>query len=111
MRRGVVSGFSLAWLVAAAMAIGAFVPTLSATAADIGTLKKKAERKTIKAVKKKLPRDATPGLVPAEKPVKVKVSSCKQRGSDSNLKGFKCKWSAKGELPGRVLLRCKGKSK
>jgi hypothetical protein len=104
----------VAWLAVAALVLAALVPALGSAGADspdIGALKKKAERKTVKAVKKKLPKDRTPGLVPAERPVKVRVSSCKQRGSDRNLHGFKCRWSAKGELPGRVLLRCNGKAK
>ena len=99
-------------LAAAALLLVAFAPGPgSAAAAEIGSLKKKAERKTVKAVKKKLPKEQLPGLAPAAKPVKVKVRTCKQRGSDERLRGFTCKWTATGELRGRVLLRCKGKSK
>jgi hypothetical protein len=85
--------------------------TAAAADQDAAALKKGAVKATIKTVKKKLPRDRTPGLAPSEEPVKVKVTSCKQKLAGGRITGFLCAWNAHGELPGRVLLRCKGKAK
>lgn len=102
--------FALVLCLAAAM-LGLVAAERSTAAADIGALRAKAERKLIKAVKKKLPKEQATGLIKPRKPVKVKVKGCDVRGSSSNFGGFVCRWSAKGELPGRVLLRCNGKAK
>jgi hypothetical protein len=83
----------------------------AASAPDAAQLKKRAVKKTAKAVKRKLPAERMVGLMPAERPVKVKVTSCKQRLAHNRLKGFTCAWNAHGELPGRVLLRSNGKAK
>lgn len=113
MARGRFSRTRLAGTVLAALlCAGLWGPAGPAGAeANVKTLKAKAERKTIKKVKRKLPRDKTPGLAPSQQKVKVKVTSCKQRRKGGALKGFKCAWNAHGELPGRVLLRCKGTAK
>lgn len=113
LRRGVLSPSGATWLVVAlALALAALVPaSASAAPADIGALRDKAERKVVKAVKKKLPRERMPGLVKPAKRVKIKVKGCSVRGSERDFGGFKCRWSAKGELPGRVALRCKGTAK
>ena len=77
----------------------------------IKTAKKKAVKKTTKAVRAELQSSSEPGLAqPAESP-KVKISSCKQLTAGKRLKGFKCSWSAQGELPGLVPFRCAGKAK
>lgn len=98
--------------VALACAVGAGGPLSQAGAnRPAGAeFKNAAEKKTIKTVKNRLPRDRTPGLAPSHVPVKVKVTSCKQRLAGHRVVAFKCAWNAHGELPGRVLLRCNGKA-
>jgi hypothetical protein len=96
----------LAALVLGATAVSPLVS--GAGAVDVGALKKTAEKKTIKAVKKKLPRGGGKELAKSKKPVKVKVSSCKERGSERRITSLKCAWNAHGELRGRVPLRCAG---
>jgi hypothetical protein len=67
-------------------------------------LKKAAERKTIEAVRKRLPRGRGHGLEDSRAPLRVKVTSCKRRGGP----WFRCSWNVHGELAGRVPLRCNG---
>lgn len=76
--------------------------------ANVSDLKSQAVKTTIKAVKRKLPRDKTPGLERSQQPVKIEVTSCKQKAGHKRLEGFSCAWNAHGELPGRVLLRSNG---
>src|ERR1044072_7464009 len=73
--------------------------------------KKKAVKKTTKAVRAGLPSSSEPGLAHPPQPQKIKISICKQLRAGKRLKGFKCSWSAKGELPGLVPFRCAGKAK
>jgi hypothetical protein len=99
-------------LTAAALCVGG-AGTLALTgadsaSADVASLKQKAETKTAKAVKRKLLRDRTPGL--AKQDLKIKVPSCKQRNKRGRLAGFRCRWNVKGELPGLVPVRCKGRA-
>ncbi len=75
---------------------------------SVSGLKKAASKATIKAVKRKLPRGDQAGLAPSATPVKVRVTSCKERGRNRRPTGFRCAWKAHGELPGRVPLRCNG---
>jgi polysaccharide biosynthesis protein PslG len=76
---------------------------------DAASLKKKAAKKTVKAVKRKLLADRAPEL--AKPNLTIKVSSCKVRTRRGRLAGFRCSWSVKGELPGVVPVRCNGKAK
>jgi hypothetical protein len=78
------------------------------TAAEIKRLKKKATKKVIKAVRKQLPTDSTPGLSQPDDRAEIKVRSCKQRKKRGVFAGFKCAWIADGELPGLVPLLCRG---
>lgn len=77
-------------------------------AQNVAQLKDRAVKKTIKSVSKKLPRNRAPGLMPSQQPIKIKVTSCKQRLKGHRLIGFKCAWNAHGEMRGRVLLRSNG---
>jgi hypothetical protein len=78
---------------------------------NLSGLKDRAVTKTIESVRSALPSDRAPGLMPSQRPIKIKVTSCKQRIERHRLKGFKCAWNAHGELPGRVLLRSNGVAK
>ncbi len=83
----------------------------AASGPDVPQLKKRAVKKTIKAVKRKLPPGRSPGLMPSHRPIEVKVTSCKQRLRHGRLKGFRCAWNAHGESAGRVLFRGNGVAK
>ncbi len=96
---------------ALASAPGAAASTAKPSASAIKKAKKKAVRKTTKAVRKQLSTSSTPGLAVPEQGPKIKISSCKQLRAGKRLKGFKCSWSASGELPGLVPFRCAGKAK
>ena len=116
MRGNALRGTALRPAIGCACAVvavaGAFAAVASAAAdTDRGALKKAAVKKTIKSVKRKLPRDETPGLQRSATPVKVKVTSCKQRRKGKRAAGFVCAWNAHGELPGRVPVRCNGTAK
>jgi hypothetical protein len=50
----------------------------------------------------------TPGL--AKHDLTIKVSGCKQRIKRGRAAPFTCRWTAKGELPGLVPVRCKAKA-
>jgi hypothetical protein len=97
--------------VLSAGAIAAVPASAAKHGPDVPKLKKRAIKKTIKGVKRNLPKDDTPGLEPSHDPIRVKVTSCKQRHKRHRLAGFKCAWNAHGELPGRVLLRSNGVAK
>lgn len=95
------------------LALAALNPAVTPAAdqQNISELEQQAIKKTIKTVKQKLPRDRTPGLMAPQRPIKVKVSSCKQQVRNGHLTGFKCAWNAHGELRGRVLFRGNGVAK
>ena len=71
------------------------------SAAAIKKAKKRAVKKTTKAVHEGVTSSSTPGLAQPDQGPQVKVSSCKTaaRPQDKSLSGFKCSWSAQGELP------------
>jgi polysaccharide biosynthesis protein PslG len=96
----------------AAAALCAAILALSSVAdsasADAASLKQKAAKKTAKALKRKLLADRAPELVKPD--LKIRVSSCKERTRRGRLVGFRCSWKVKGELPGLVPVRCKGKA-
>jgi len=96
----------IALIMSLLLALGAAVP--ASALVDIGAKRAKAERKIVKAVKKALPKEKIPGLVKPRKKIKIKVKGCDNLGNASNFRGFKCRWRALGELPGRVPIRCKG---
>jgi hypothetical protein len=73
--------------------------------------KKKAVKKTTKAVRAELQSSSEPGLAQPAAGPKIKVSRCKPLKVHKRLSGFKCSWSAKGQLPGLVPFRCAGKAK
>jgi hypothetical protein len=78
---------------------------------SISKLRKNAKKKTIKAVRRQLAAVDTAGdLAPPSSPTQVKVPSCKAKPK-RNPRRFKCSWSAKGELPGVVPVKCNGTSK
>ncbi len=81
------------------------------SAAAIKKAKKRAVKKTTKGVHKEVTSSSTPGLAQPDQGPQVKVSSCKQLRVHHRLSGFKCSWSAQGELPGIVPFRCAGKAK
>jgi len=80
------------------------------TPAAIKALKKKAVKKTTKAVRKELPGVGIPELATPGSPPSIKVSSCKQRKKGNRFVGFTCSWAAHGEAPGLVPFRCNGKA-
>ena len=88
----------------------ALAPVVDAHVPSASALKSDAEKATIKAVKTRLPNGHRHGLTPPRTPVKVKVTSCKQRAAHGVLAAFKCSWNAHGELAGRVPLRCNGRA-
>jgi hypothetical protein len=98
---------ALSFAVLAAGAVG----DASANRPPGAEFKKLAAKKVAKAVKRKLPRSNVQGLVPSEDPIKIKVTSCKQKLRGHRVAAFKCSWNAHGELPGRVLLRCQNTAK
>ena len=81
------------------------------TAAEIKKLKKKAEKRVAKAVRKGLPVDPTPGLSAPDEAAKIKIRSCKQRKLKGKFAGFNCAWNAQGQLPGQVPFKCVGAAK
>ncbi len=81
------------------------------SAAAIKKAKKRAVKKTTKGVHEEVTSSSTPGLAQPDQGPKIKVSSCKQLRAHHRLSGFKCSWSAQGELPGIVPFRCAGKAK
>jgi hypothetical protein len=105
-------------LTVGAVAAGLAMPTPASAAANLdlaakaGTakLKKQAKAKTKKAVKKQLPGARSPGLSKPPSPPRIKVTTCKARTSGGRLSGFTCRWNVKGEVRGRVPVRCKGKA-
>jgi hypothetical protein len=85
-------------------------PEAAEAKASIAKLRKKAKRKTIKAVKQRLvAMSSGPGLAQPGSPAKVKVRSCKLK-TKRNPRRFTCSWIAKGELPGLVPVKCDGRS-
>jgi hypothetical protein len=102
-------------LTAAALVTGVGMPTPasaahdlhSAKAAGVAKLKKQAERKTIKAVRKSLPGAGTPGLSEPPSPPKINVG-CARSPKRGQPTAFKCRWKVSGELSGRVPVRCTG---
>jgi hypothetical protein len=96
---------------ACALALPAAAPAAKHSPNNVSDIKAKAVKTTIKTVRRNLPRNHTPGLMRPHKPIKIKVTSCKQKIHGHRLKGFKCAWTAHGEMPGRVLLRANGVAK
>ena len=80
-----------------------------AAKAGVAALKKKAEQKTKKAVRKSLPGARTPGLSKPPSPAKINVG-CARSPKRGRPTAFKCRWNVRGELSGRVPVRCKGKA-
>ena len=81
-----------------------------ARAAGVAKLKKQAERKTKKAVRKSLPGASTPGLSEPPSPPKIKVGNCARSPKSGRPTAFKCRWKVSGELSGRVPVRCTGQA-
>jgi polysaccharide biosynthesis protein PslG len=104
-RRVVRVALAAAALCAAILALSSAGDSASA---DAASLKQKAAKKTAKALKRKLLADRAPELVKPD--LKIRVSSCKERTRRGRLVGFRCSWKVKGELPGLVPVRCKGKA-
>ena len=107
--RAAVVGAALLCIV---IAIG---PSVSGAApgpkpAAIKALKKKAVKKTRKAVHRELPGVGIPELASPNSPPTIKVTSCKQRKKHHRFAGFTCSWNAHGEAPGLVPFRCNGKA-
>lgn len=93
------------------LAVVAPIGQAGASRPEGAEFKKLAEKRTIKTVKKRMLRGSTAGLERSRDPLRIKVTSCKQRQSGNRVTAFKCAWNAHGELPGRVPLRCNGKAK
>ena len=105
----VVTAVALAVGVATSASASATPNSGHAKAAGVEKLKKKAKRKTKKAVRKSLPGAHTPGLSEPNSPPKVSVG-CARSPKSGRPRAFKCKWKVSGELSGRVPVRCKGKA-
>ena len=105
-------------LIAVALAAGVAMPARAsaapnldhAKAAGVAKLKKQAEQKTKKAVKKSLPGARTQGLSKPPSPPKINVGNCARSPKRGRPTAFKCRWKVSGELSGRVPVRCKGKA-
>jgi hypothetical protein len=95
---------------AAAPVAGSTSPSSHTKAAGAAKLKKKAKRKTKKAVRRSLPVAPIPGLSEPVSPPKIKVANCKKRVKRGRVAAFKCKWNVTGELAGRVPVRCNGRA-
>jgi hypothetical protein len=108
-------GSVLGSVVRVALAAGALCAAILALSwaadnapADAASLKQKAAKKTAKALKRKLLADRAPEFVKPD--LTIRVSSCKERTRRGRVVGFRCSWKVKGELPGLVPVRCKGKA-